>query len=280
MPSNANAVIASAELLTVRRQAAIATAFCNTKYEGAIRRKGDRVKILTPGEVELFDYTKNTDMPDPQVLDDAEQFLEITESKAFQYYEDDVDKAQNELDEEYEEETAANAAYKIADYNDRLVYSKYTEAGRVIIQAALTSENFLSVLADVAAFFTIANVPQSTPKRFEISPEVFAKGVMAKVFADTDNSKTLRTGFIRTMFGLDIFQSNNIVKEGEGTGAVCHCIARTKRAIAFAEQINETEVIRHHKRFGDVHRGLMLSGCKVVVPSELFEVRLTIAAES
>ena len=59
--------------------------------------------------------------------------------------------------------------------------------------------------------------------------------------------------------------SNNIHSDN----GVYYCLVRTKRAIAYAEQLNQSEVIRHPKRFGDIHRGLMLCGAKVVVPKEL-----------
>lgn len=278
--NNAASRVTSAELLVARRQAAIATAFCNMKYEGEIKKKGSKIRIVTPGEVELVDYVKNNDMADPQVIDDAEQFMEITESKAFQYFEDDTDSVENEMSNEYEEETAHNAAYKIANYADQFIFGKYAAAGRTLVYNSVTSANIITVLADIAKYMTIANVPESVKKRFEISPDVFTKLVIAKIVKDTDNSKTLETGFVTRMFGLDIYQSNNVVTTGVATGSTSYCLARTKKAIAYAEKLNETEKIRHPKRFGWTHRGLYLAGAKVVVPPELICVQITTAAES
>ena len=59
--------ITHAKLLKEREKAAIAVKHCNRSYEGNIKSQGDRVKILTPGEVELFEYTRNKDMGDPQI---------------------------------------------------------------------------------------------------------------------------------------------------------------------------------------------------------------------
>jgi hypothetical protein len=68
--------------------------------------------------------------------------------------------------------------------------------------------------------------------------------------------------------GSKIFVSNNITKKSE-TGGVFHkCFVRTKRAIAFAEQLSEIEAYRPEQRFADAMKGLHLYGAKVVFPEE------------
>ena len=49
---------------------------------------------------------------------------------------------------------------------------------------------------------------------------------------------------------------------------------RTKRAIAFAEQLSEIEAYRPEKRFADAVKGLHLYGVKVVYPEEMVVVEL------
>jgi hypothetical protein len=277
MPDNFIPEIVHARLLEEREKAAIAVKHCNMDYEGDIKAKGDKVKILTPGEVSLFSYSKNTDMSDPEILDDAEQFLEITESEAFQYYLDDVDKRQMDLVDKFMAATQQNAAYKLSDYADSFVFNKYTGAGKTVATySSFTSANALALLADASKAMLEANVPEGEKKYFEISPQVYAKFVIAKILKDTDNSKTLETGRVGAMFGMDIYVSNNVVQ----SGTTSQCLLRTKKAIAFAEQINQSEKIRHPKRFGDIHRGLMLCGAKVVVPRELICFTVVTSAES
>ena len=270
--------IVYAKLLEEREKAAIAVKHCNREYEGSIKDKGDRVKILTPGEVELFNYTRNTDMKDPQILDGSAQFLDITESKAFQFYIDDVDKKQMDKIQAFENAHIRDAAYKLSDYADQFVFGKYADAGKTItdFKSDFTSADALALLAAASKEMLKANVPEGETKYLEISPDVYAKLVLAKIVTDTDNSKTLETGFVKKLWGLDIYVSNNIV-ENDG---VHYCLVRTKKAIAFAEQINQSEVIRHPKRFGDIHRGLMLCGAKVVVPKELICIPVEPTAES
>lgn len=259
--------ITHAKLLKEREKAAIAVKHCNRSYEGNIKSQGDRVKILTPGEVELFEYTRNNDMGDPQIIDGAAQYLDITESQAFQYYIDDVDKKQMELDKEFESAATRNAAYKIADYADQFVFGKYADAGETVntYASGFTSADAWALLAAADKAMRLANVPEGETKYFEISPDVYEKFVLAKIISDTDNSKTIETGLVKKLWGLDIYVSNNVYTNA----GVSYCLVRTKKAIAYAEQINQSESIRHPKRFGDIHRGLMLCGAKVVVPKEL-----------
>ena len=270
--------ITHAKLLKEREKSAIAVKHCNRSYEGNIKSQGDRVKILTPGEVELFEYTRNNDMGDPQIIDGAAQYLDITESQAFQYYLDDVDKKQMELDQEFESASARSAAYKLSDYADQFVFGKYADAGETVntYASTFTSADAWALLAAADKAMRLANVPEGETKYFEISPDVYEKFVLAKIISDTDNSKTIETGLVKKLWGLDIYVSNNVYTDA----GISYCLVRTKKAIAYAEQINQSESIRHPKRFGDIHRGLMLCGAKVVVPKELVCFAIKPTAES
>ena len=71
-------------------------------YEGDIREAGSTVKIASVGDVTIGNYTKNTDIEDPETLTDSEQTLTIDQSKYFNFFVDSIDRAQqnvNVLDE-------------------------------------------------------------------------------------------------------------------------------------------------------------------------------------
>ena len=57
----------------------------NRDYEGEIRAGGDRVKINSIGRVAISDYTKNSHLPAPEVLTDAQRELIINQQKAFNF---------------------------------------------------------------------------------------------------------------------------------------------------------------------------------------------------
>ena len=103
---------------------------------------------------------------------------------------------------------------------------------------------------------------------FEVSPSV-----ATLLFKDLSerlsyNNELNATGYIGTIAGCKVYVSNNIYCEG--SSIECHkCLMRSKRAIAFAEQLSEVEAYRPEKRFADAVKGLHLYGAKVVYPSEL-----------
>lgn len=251
---------------------------CDNKMD--ITSKGDRVKILTPGEVSLFEYTRNADMSDPEIIDDAAQYLDITESQAFQYYLDDVDKKQMDKASAFEKSTMRNAAYKISDYADSFVYKLYSKMVQDTTFSSFDSADVLTLLAAADKAMRLANVPESETKYLEISPDVYAKFVLADIAKDTDNSKVLETGLVKKLWSMNIYVSNNIVTTGTTVGSTSYCIVRTNKAVAYAEQINQSESLRHPKRFGDIHRGLFLCGAKLIVPKEAVCFKVITAAES
>jgi hypothetical protein len=55
-------------------------------------------------------------------------------------------------------------------------------------------------------------------------------------------------------------------------------MARSKRAIAFAEQLSEIDAYRPERRFADAVKGLHLYGAEVIYPSEMVRLDLTVAA--
>ena len=100
----------------------------------------------------------------------------------------------------------------------------------------------------------------------------------AKIALSTDNGEMLENGCLGSVGGCKIYVSPNIAKT-EGEGVTYHkCLARTKRAIAFAEQLSEIDAYRPEKRFADAVKGLHLYGAKVVHPAEMILLDLGVAA--
>ena len=56
------------------------------------------------------------------------------------------------------------------------------------------------------------------------------------------------------------------------------CFARTKRAITFAQQLNEIEAYRPELRFADAVKGLHLYGAKIVYPKEIILINISVGA--
>jgi hypothetical protein len=270
--------IQAAGILKERDAVTVAVANCNRNYEGDIKGKGDRVKIKSVGDVSIKQYTRNTDIDDPEEATDSAQWLDITEEEYFNVQVDDVDDAQS--DEEILPELRRKAGIGFANSQDAFIFGKYTEAGTTLTQNALTSANVFSEMTKILRAMQRNNVPAGMKIVLEISPEVASKLILAKIVKDTDNSQTIKNGKIGEFFGMDIYVSTNIVISGSGETVQSHCLARTKDAITFAEQFTKLETYRPEKRFANAIKGIQVYGAKVVRPKELIHLNWTCAAES
>lgn len=243
-----------------------------TKYNGNINQKGDTVVINSINAPTIGDYVPGTTTITPEQIKGESTILQIDQSKMFSFLYDDVDGKQGISG--VLEEAMRKAAQALNDTAEKHVASLYVNAGHVETQASLTSINVLSTLLKAKTKLYEANVTDNTEVVLEVTPDVWQKMVLADIIYTTDG-KTLRSGVYSPVLGMKVFISNNLKK----TGAVNHCIMRTKEAIAFAEQINKVEKFRPENAFADAVKGLHLYGAKVIKPKEMAVLNLTTAAE-
>jgi len=253
----------------------IAVANCNREYEGEIRERGNTVRICGINDVTVSEYTKNANMSAPAALSDTVRDLVIDQAKYFNFQIDDIDRAQSSP--KLMEAAMKNAANALANDADSYVFNLYSQAGKTLTSEAVTTENIVDLLIDARTALFEGNVSDPGDIVIEVSPEIAGLILKAKVHLSTDNTDSLEAGCIGSIGGCKIFVSNNIVKvEGE-SGYTHKCFARTKRAIAFAEQLSEIDAYRPELRFADAVKGLHLYGAKVVYPNEMVALAITVA---
>ena len=253
----------------------IAVKNCNREYEGDIKNCGSTVKICGVGDISVFDYNKNTDLSSPQELSDNERSLVIDQAKCFNFQIDDIDRAQSVPG-------LMNSAMKVAanalsNAADSYVYSLYKDASKVIYNSVPSTDNILDTFLEARKALYKNNVTNSSDIIFEVTPEVAELIIKAKINVATDNTETLENGCIGSIAGCKIYVSNNIAQVEEDGEYKHMCLARTKRAIAFAEQLSEINAYRPEKRFADAVKGLHLYGAKVVYPKELITLNIVFA---
>lgn len=254
----------------------IAVSNCNREYEGEIREKGSTVRICGLGDVTVSDYIKNIDMSTPETLSDNVRELLIDQAKYFNFQIDDIDRAQSSP--KLMGEAMRVAAAALANTADAYVFGLYADAGKSIKNDAVTADNVMDMLISARTALYGSGVGDSSDVVLEVSPEIAALILKAKITLSTDNGEALETGCLGSVGGCKVYVSPNIVKE-TGDGVTYHkCLARTKRAIAFAEQLSEIDAYRPEKRFADAVKGLHLYGAKVVHPAEMILLDLGIAA--
>ena len=256
----------SARLLYALENAHVATNFVNRDYDGIIKQQGDTVHINTIGNITVKDYTKNTDIADPEVLSTADQTLVINQCKYFNFQVDDVDKAQ--AAGELVDTAMTRAAYALADTADAFLLKTIAEgaaSGNIIGSAsspvALTAANIYENIVKLRTLLDKSNVP-NTGRSICVPPDVYALLLMDERFAKNTadaGQNALVNGLVGRVAGFDVYMSNNV----SGASNYFKVTAQTATATTYAEQIIKTEAYRLEKRFADAVKGMHVYGAKV-----------------
>lgn len=264
--SNFISTVWSETLIKQLDQEYIGVKNCNREFEGEIRGKGSTVKICSVGDITISDYTKNTDLSDPQTLSDSATNLVIDQAKSFNFQIDDVDRAQSTP--KLMELAMSQAAAALAEVADKYVYSLYTgvSSDNTETVAELTEDNVVDSIISLREKLYANGVNSNIPLCLEVSPAVAMLILKAKLWTSSDNSSAMSNGALGNLVGFEVFVSPNVAVDSSG---YTKCLARTKRAVAFAEQINEIEAYRPELRFADAVKGLHLYGAKIVYPKEI-----------
>jgi hypothetical protein len=256
-------------ILKERDKVMVAAKHCTTEYEGDIKQKGDRVKILTVGDVTSYAYTRNADINAPDQLNDEAQWLDIDQARYCHIAIDDIDKTQ--ANEKLMTEGQRKLGIKMADDVDSDIFGLYAQiaAGQTIdgYTAPVTSANVINFLATIRQKFKEANVPDSETIYLEMAPAIYTKFVLARIAKETMNTSVLVSGDAgKSLYGIELWESNNVVLNATHY----KCLARTKSAVAYASQLTETVGYRPERRFGDAVKSLQVWGKKIIRPREIF----------
>jgi len=248
----------------------IAALHCNREYEGEITKMGSTVKICGTGPITVSDYTKNINMLSPQALSETSKELTINRAKYFNFQIDDVDRAQA-LPGLMSSAMKA-AANALALESDKYIFSLYSASANRTTFTDVTPENILDTIIDTRQKLYESNVSDAEDVYLEVSPAVATILLKAKILQSTDNAETLEKGCLGMIAGCKVFVTNSISKyiNGDAGTVTYRCMMRTKRAIAYAEQLSEIEAYRPELRFCDAVKGLHLYGASIVYPEELY----------
>lgn len=251
----------------------IAVANCTREWEGDIKQCGDRVKICGLGPVSIFNYTKDTDLPAPAALSDTASELVIDQAKAFNFQIDDIDAAQ--VKPRLMDTAIRQAADALANQADFHIYSLYSSVSedKIINMTETSDEELIPGIMD--AIFSMQANGVREELILEVSPEVAGRIYKLKLDVLSDNNSLFENGCIGSIAGCKVFVSHNINSTNAGNAVFHKCFLRTKRAVAFAEQLSEIEAYRPELRFADAVKGLHLYGAKIVRPEELLVLDIT-----
>lgn len=242
--------------------------WCDYQFEGELKL-GSRLKIVGAVKPTIQQYTPGTDLT-IESLGDNSQYLDITQADAFAFEVDDVDRAQSVSG--YLETQFNEAKTALAESADAFVGTLAKDANATMTSTSTDISALSSMLAPInEAHVNLYNndVSAKTELAADLTPEhiVGLRTELAELF--TDNVEFIKKGALGKYANTYLRMSTNLYNDGTDT----YEMVRTKKAIAFAGQIDKVETCKKEKGFADIIKGLHVYGAKVVRPKELYVIK-------
>ena len=279
----------SKTVLNFFRKSSVAEAITNTDYAGEIASFGDSVKIIKEPEITVYQYERGADVTATK-LTDQELTLVVDTANAFKFIVDDIETNMSHVN--FRDVAASSAAYSLKDAFDEGVIASmfagvsaaspnhilgadnatdiaagtFDGTGNLDIGFASGEHDPIDVLSHMARLLDEQNVPEEG-RWFLANPEFYEVLVQSssKLLSVDYNAGqgSIRNGLVSSgkLRGFDMYKTNNIAAT---TNAAGKCIAGHMSAVATAQTITNTEVIRDPDSFGDIVRGLHVYGSKVL----------------
>lgn len=258
---DARRTIWSAEMLTQLETLTSGRSLCDYKYQKD-SANAKEVKIIGVVRPTVRTYT-GADITIDTALDDS-MILAIDQFKYIAVELQKVDKSQSKVQME---EWAKEGAKALADTADEYVnslaqYTDYKSASTDLVSG--TGAKALVKGATVRMYKNNVSVREGLYG--QVVPDFY--GVLRDEVAtlDTNNSELLKKGILGTYLSVNFMIDNKIYNDGTDD----YNIVRTKRAIAYVEQLNEIEFFKPEKRFSEAVKILLTYGAKIVRPKELY----------
>lgn len=272
---SAKALIYSKKIESTRKGNAVAAQNSYLGYTDELKNKGDTIKVVTLGQIDLQDYDGGN--INFENIDDASVSVRLTNQK---YFAKKVDKADSvKTEAEYEDALLTEAGRSIAVDTDKFIYKSIYNTmkkspSKIIDASDATSENILDFILAAQTKLNQADAP--VDKRvLEVSPLMLEKIQKMLVTKDTNNSDLLRKGFCGKLLDFDVYMTNNLYNDGEYD----YCIARTTTAYAFALTLKEIDRVKPANLFADAMKGLVVYGGEVIRPDEIALIKFSKGVE-
>ncbi|MBQ4014154.1 MAG: hypothetical protein II610_02705 [Treponema sp.] len=244
-------------VLKALQKKTVFSSLCNSDYIGEIA-KGNKLKIATVNNPAVKDYVKGTDITYDE-LAGSQLELDIDQQKYFAFKVEDIAKVQSSI--ALIEAATEGAGFALADDLDQYLAGIVADNGTAkTIEAATKFE----AVAEIANILDKAKAPDAD--RWLVMPPDFAKELLLEAAGKlTNNVNVVTSGYMGSLFGLNLFKSANVENPLYGSVA----------AVTQASQISETEKVRLENAFADGVRGLHVYGAKVTRPTLCGEVTVT-----
>lgn len=258
----------NAQMLLDFRETATAANTVNRSYEGDAS-KGNTVKITSAVNVAITDYKAAGRITAASAVSDTGLDLLIDQEKSFDFYVDDIDRAQAAGSFSAYTQSAAEGLAEDADKFILALALTGALAGNVTAAGAAitTGDAALNILRDLRLKLNKQLVPKSNRVAY-VNAEFEAILLEASSkLTQVDKSGSpagLREASVGRILGFDIVTSENLPNTVKPQVLAFHT-----PSVAFVSQIQETEALRAQDKFADRLRGLHVYGGKVIRPKAI-----------
>lgn len=235
----------------------------NREYEGDLT-SGNKLHITSPVPIDIKDYKAANRTTSADAISDTGIELDIDQEKSFDFYVDDIDRAQAAGDLSAYTQSAADGLVQDADkFLAALAVAQSTDVTPGA--PATDAPSAWNVLRDLRKALNKASVP--------FAQRVFVANAEFTALLEEHDSKMtsadqsgttagLREASMGRILGFDGFGSENLPETDAPQVVAFH-----RSAIAFVSQVQKTEAMRAENKFADRLRGLHVYGAKVVRPT-------------
>ena len=281
------------------RRASVVEDITNTDYAGEIENFGDTVNIVKEPTITVNDYARGQTVNTQTLADDRLQ-LTVDQGSYFAFKVDDIEERQSHVN--WEALATSSGAYSLKkNYDYNVLKNIYDNAAT---SAANTGTDGSPIDGDAAAD-TLADVISAAKtvldgndvpeeNRWFVAPPAFykqlrkagAKIMDQSVMAD-GGASSMRNGMVtdRPLFGFRLYSTNAIAVSSGAASSKTFGSAGSNEyaflyghqgAVATANHIAKTELIRDPDSFSDIVRGLHVFGRKILRSDAVYSGVITI----
>ena len=281
------------------RRASVVEDITNTDYAGEIENFGDTVNIVKEPSITVSDYARGQTVNTQTLADDKLQ-LTVDQGSYFAFKVDDIEERQSHVN--WEALATSSGAYSLKrNYDYNVLKNIYDNAATSAANTGtdgspIDGDAAVDTLADViSAAKTVLDgndVPEEN--RWFVAPPAFykqlrkagAKIMDQSVMAD-GGASSMRNGIVtdRPLFGFRLYSTNAIAVSSGAASSKTFGSAGSNEyaflyghqgAVATANHIAKTELIRDPDSFSDIVRGLHVFGRKILRSDAVYSGVITI----
>jgi len=281
------------------RRASVVEDITNTDYAGEIENFGDTVNIVKEPTITVNDYARGQTVNTQTLADDRLQ-LTVDQGSYFAFKVDDIEERQSHVN--WEALATSSGAYSLKkNYDYNVLKNIYDNAATSAantgtdgspIDGDAAADTLADVISAAKTVLDANDVPEEN--RWFVAPPAYykqlrkagAKIMDQSVMAD-GGASSMRNGMVtdKPLFGFRLYSTNAIaVSSGAASSKTFGSAGSNeyaflyghKGAVATANHIAKTELIRDPDSFSDIVRGLHVFGRKILRSDAVYSGVITI----